>query len=209
MSESYDQLAAILGRYLSPIIAEGIVSRALRDLDLLPRRLTRGDLVRVVPRLESGIRLFLDPPKQLALRGELEGLLGGRPPPTAHEVPVRHEPDISTARLRARSLCEELGVKPLGVQKIATIVSELARNIVNYTPGGAIELAVVAGTPRCLRIRASDRGAGIPNLDEILSGRYRSKTGMGKGIVGVKRLSDRFEIQTGRGGTRIAVEVIL
>jgi len=114
---------------------------------------------------------------------------------------------VSTARLLARSICETIGGRSMIAQRVATAVSELARNIVSYTPGGRIELSVLAG-PKRIRVVAEDRGSGIPDLDAIMTGRYRSKTGMGKGIVGVSRLSDRFEItRTGIGGTRIEIEV--
>jgi serine/threonine-protein kinase RsbT len=40
-----------------------------------------------------------------------------------------------------------------------------------------------------------------------MSGRYKSKTGLGRGLLGTKRLADRFEISTGKHGTRVVVEV--
>jgi serine/threonine-protein kinase RsbT len=106
-------------------------------------------------------------------------------------------------------LCAALGARSLVIQKVATIVSELSRNIVSYTPGGSIELTIVDATPRRIRIRAIDAGKGILDLDAILAGRYRSKTGLGKGILGVKRLADTFEIQTGAAGTHVEVELAL
>ena len=54
-----------------------------------------------------------------------------------------------------------------------------------------------------------DGGPGILNLEEIMAGRYKSKTGMGRGLMGVKRLAERFKINPGPPGTRIEVEVDL
>jgi serine/threonine-protein kinase RsbT len=51
----------------------------------------------------------------------------------------------------------------------------------------------------------SDTGRGIERLDEILSGRYRSKTGMGAGLRGAKTMADVFEIDTSAAGTTIRV----
>jgi serine/threonine-protein kinase RsbT len=70
---------------------------------------------------------------------------------------------------------------------------------------------MVPGNPTRPRlvIIASDAGPGIPNLDEIMSGRYRSRTGLGAGLLGTKRLVDNFELQTGPSGTHIEVEVAL
>src|SRR4029078_11004264 len=46
----------------------------------------------------------------------------------------------------------------------------------------------------------SDSGPGIANLPDILDGQYRSKTGMGLGIIGVRRLVDQFHIEAPPGG---------
>ena len=50
-------------------------------------------------------------------------------------------------------------------------------------------------------------GPGITNLDEILAGRYRSRSGLGLGILGTKRLADRFSIDSKPTGTHVEVEV--
>jgi signal transduction histidine kinase len=52
-------------------------------------------------------------------------------------------------------------------------------------------------------VRVRDDGPGIADVDAILDGRYVSRTGMGLGILGARRLSDRFQIDTapGRGTT--------
>jgi serine/threonine-protein kinase RsbT len=60
---------------------------------------------------------------------------------------------------------------------------------------------------RVLRMYARDRGRGIRNLEQILRGEYQSKTGLGKGLLGVKRLAQRFDVKTGAQGTEIRVEV--
>ena len=41
-----------------------------------------------------------------------------------------------------------------------------------------------------------DRGRGIPHLQSVLDGTYRSDTGMGLGIVGARRMVDGFDITT-------------
>ena len=57
--------------------------------------------------------------------------------------------------------------------------------------------------PRKVCVQASDGGPGISNLDVVLSGTFKSRTGMGKGLFGVKRLSNRFDIATSERGTRV------
>jgi serine/threonine-protein kinase RsbT len=93
---------------------------------------------------------------------------------------------------------------------VTTIVSELARNIVSYTAGGKIELVwKQEREQQRIVICATDRGPGIANLAHVLSGEYRSKTGLGRGLVGTKRLADSFDIATSSKGTHILAEVRL
>ena len=63
--------------------------------------------------------------------------------------------------------------------------SEIARNAFRYAGGGNVEFSIEGErVPQVLVIRVKDRGRGIPNLQEILEGRYKSETGMGLGIIG-------------------------
>jgi serine/threonine-protein kinase RsbT len=211
MSPLYQRLTSTFQRYLSLVTTEALVRRALIDAGVTADQLSEQHLTVLAPHLERGIRLFVNVDRQDQLRKELV-LLGTAAPealPPPQKMPIRLEKDISEARMVARGLCVALSVRSLVVQKVATIVSELARNIVSYTPGGNLELTIVDGVPRRMRICAIDSGKGISDLEAILAGRYRSRTGLGKGILGVQRLSDSFNVHTGPTGTRIEVEVTL
>lgn len=119
------------------------------------------------------------------------------------------EHDIPRARQVAREICEALGTRALTQQRLVTIVSELGRNMVLYAGGGQITLRPPLSSNRRVLVLAVDHGPGIPNLPEILAGKYKSRSGLGLGIVGTKRLADSFHIETGRHGTEIRVEVIV
>jgi len=60
-----------------------------------------------------------------------------------------------------------------------------------------------------LIVTVSDRGNGIPHLEAVLDGRYRSPTGMGLGIVGTRRLMDNFSVKTGPRGTTVSLKKML
>ncbi len=60
-----------------------------------------------------------------------------------------------------------------------------------------------------LRVRVSDAGPGIAQLESILEGRYRSTTGMGIGLAGTRRIMDAFHVATEPGNTVITVGKIL
>ena len=59
--------------------------------------------------------------------------------------------------------------------------------------------------PQQLVVTVQDSGPGIDNLDLILSGGYRSTTGMGLGILAAHRLMEQCDIRTGPAGTSITV----
>lgn len=121
-------------------------------------------------------------------------------------IPIEQEDDIVLSRSAARELCRKLGFSTVGQTKVATAVSELARNIYQYVGRGAIALRPIEGATPAIEIIASDEGAGIPDVELVLSGRYRSRTGLGAGLRGVKRLMDEFNIVSERGkGTTITI----
>ena len=210
MQSLHTDLVELLTLYVSPIIARSILTRALREHGLETSDLDALALKALAPRFEAAVKLFVDPFAFDSFRVGLNDLIGeipGKQPTTLH---IRSERDLVDALSETRRLCQSWRVRPVTQQKITTVVSELARNIVSYTPGGTVELIPKEGGARpCLLIRATDRGGGIPNLDEIMAGRYRSKTGLGKGLLGSKRLADRFEVQSGNNGTVIEAELNL
>jgi signal transduction histidine kinase len=124
-----------------------------------------------------------------------------------HTLELRNETDVVVARKRAREIAERLGFEVQDQTRIATACSEIARNAVRYAGAGKVEFAVEAEVPQVLRIVTSDSGPGIEDTKKILSGRYRSSTGMGLGIIGAKRLMDGFELTSSKGvGTRVVLK---
>lgn len=122
---------------------------------------------------------------------------------------VKTETDVVSVRQRAKQIAQLCGFSNQDQVRIATSVSELARNVYNYAGDGKIYFMIEGDTaPQILTIRIEDNGPGIANLDEILSGNYQSPTGMGMGIIGARRLADRFNIKTDASGTRITIKKI-
>lgn len=126
--------------------------------------------------------------------------------PSSKHFDIEAEKDIASARLEAWSEAVRIGLSKFASVKVATAVSELARNIVFYAGKGKVELrAVKDDKGASLHIVASDQGPGITpaKLDEIWGGTYKSQRGMGKGLVAVKKLVDEFHLDTapGRGTT--------
>ena len=122
-------------------------------------------------------------------------------------VRIRHEHDIVGARRRARQIADALGFDTPEQTRIATTVSELARNAFAYARGGTVEYSVEGVlAPQVLIIQVLDEGPGIADVERVLSGQYRSQTGMGLGLIGARRLMDGFDLSTGPGGTTVTVK---
>ncbi len=98
-------------------------------------------------------------------------------------LPIETESDVVAVRQRARRIAELLGFERQDQTRIATAVSEIARNAFGYAGGGRAEFAIEpAERSSCFRIRISDKGKGIADLQSILDGQYRSQSGMGLGL---------------------------
>ncbi|HEV2146172.1 MAG TPA: ATP-binding protein [Longimicrobiaceae bacterium] len=114
---------------------------------------------------------------------------------------LRGEHDVVLARQRARQVAELLGFDRLAATRIATAVSEIARNAFAYAGGGRVEFRVEGEDgAQQLAVLVADRGRGIPHLGEVLGGGYTSSTGMGMGMVGSRRLMDTFQVESVPGG---------
>jgi signal transduction histidine kinase len=121
-------------------------------------------------------------------------------------VDLHFEDGVVLARQRAREVASLLGFDHGAQTRIATAVSELARNAHRYAGGGQVTFGLEEGS---LTVEVLDQGSGIPDVDAVLSGTYVSRTGMGQGLMGVRRLMDGLEISSGPGGTRVRTSKLL
>ena len=122
---------------------------------------------------------------------------------------VRYEHDVVLARQRARTIAGALKFDVQAQTRIATAVSEVVRNAFQYAGGGSVDFEIENGLEKMLLVSVRDRGRGISNLDEILGGKYVSKTGMGLGMIGAKRLLDHFHVETSTSGTVVTLGKII
>lgn len=123
------------------------------------------------------------------------------------EVPIRDELDIVRARQEGRQLAKDTGFGPVDLARLATAISELARNIYNYARPGTIELMpITRGAKRGLQVIAQDQGPGIDNIEEAMRDGYTTSGGLGAGLPGTRRLVDEFEIESELGvGTKVTI----
>lgn len=105
-------------------------------------------------------------------------------------------------------MAAQIGLRLVDQTRIATVASELARNVVKYAGRGRMIAHAVegAGGRRGLRLVFEDTGPGIPDISAAMRDGFSTGRGLGKGLPGSKRLVDEFQIESEVGrGTRVTV----
>ncbi len=120
-------------------------------------------------------------------------------------VSITSTADILIARQRSRQLGHALGFSSTDLTFIATAVSALARNIVQFAKKGEMVFAPIEQAGRNgILVIASDHGPGMPTVGEILRNQQDRPAKFGVGLAGVKRFMDEVEIESSPGqGTTI------
>ena len=123
-------------------------------------------------------------------------------------IDVNIEADIVRARNLGSLFARETGFDNTTCIRIATVISELSRNIIEYARGGQVKFSYAE--------REDGRGGFVANFEDLgpglddnrLSGSGGSgtKLHMGVGLAGSRRLMDDFDLQSEPGhGTKITV----
>jgi serine/threonine-protein kinase RsbT len=104
-------------------------------------------------------------------------------------------------------LAKELGFGTIMQSRIATSISELARNIYLFAGTGTITIAEVeVNGKKGVQITATDSGPGIPDIRKALEDGYSTTGALGAGLPGVRRMMDDFMIHSKPGeGTQVVV----
>lgn len=124
-------------------------------------------------------------------------------------VTLGAETDFLLARQRAKQIAEILGFDNQDQTRIATAVSEIARNAYEYAVNGTVEFFVDRDQSPALRIVIRDEGKGIASINDIWDGTFVSASGMGIGITGSRRLMDDLQIETSTSGTTVLLSKYL
>lgn len=123
-------------------------------------------------------------------------------------IDIFTEHDIVIARQKGRTLAKELGFSVVDQCRLATGISELARNIFLYAGQGTISISPIENTHnKGIEVIAKDEGPGIPDTKLVLLDGYTTSKGLGMGLPGTKRLMDEFDLKSKPNeGTTITIK---
>jgi serine/threonine-protein kinase RsbT len=126
----------------------------------------------------------------------------------SRSIALENEHDIIVARSEVRLLAAAIGFRMIDQTRLATVASELARNIIKYAGRGRLiaQPTAVSDGRSGLRLIFEDKGPGIKDIDDAMRDGFTTGRGLGKGLPGSKRLVDEFCIESELGrGTRVTV----
>lgn len=121
---------------------------------------------------------------------------------------IKFDTDIITARETGRNIAKKIGFSSHEQTLIATAISEVARNILEYAKIGEIEIFQIYTDGKTgIIVIAKDYGPGIHDVNKALEDGFTTGEGMGLGLPGARRLMDDFEIQSEIGeGTIVTMK---
>jgi serine/threonine-protein kinase RsbT len=144
--------------------------------------------------------------RELIFDSEIWTIWINTPVPVSLEDPldIVNDEDVIAARHSARVLAAEIGFSSTEQTMVAAVITELARNILDYAGRGEVVFRAAEDSGRRgIVVIASDRGPGIPNIKLAMQASYRVAGGLGVGLRGVKGLMDSLDIISGPGSGTI------
>ena len=128
---------------------------------------------------------------------------------TERRVEIKIESDVVAARQAGREMARELGFGSADQTRLATAISELARNVIQYA-GEGVCLVSDESDQHMLRIRVmvEDHGPGIPDVEQAMEHGFSTGSGLGAGLLGAKRLVQEFDIESELGHTKVTMTMV-
>jgi len=122
-------------------------------------------------------------------------------------VPISSDVDIVIARQKGRAMAAQIGFSGADATLVATSISEVARNILEYAVRGEIILRPEQnGSVPGISVIARDEGPGIPDIHLAMQDGYTTGRGLGLGLPGARRLMDELQIESSVGvGTTVTM----
>jgi len=127
----------------------------------------------------------------------------------SNQVELKQSSDIVTARQFAREMARELGFGSADQTRLATAISELARNVLQYASEGVCNITDESNNEvAVIRVSVEDHGPGIADMDKALKFGFTTSGSLGAGLPGAKRLVHEFTLNSTPGHTVVQLKMI-
>jgi serine/threonine-protein kinase RsbT len=124
-------------------------------------------------------------------------------------IEIESQRGIVEARQAGRIMAQGLGCSATQATLVATVISELSRNIILYAGCGKLTLCNVSDEGKTgMQIIANDKGPGIPNVARAMMNGFSTSGGLGLGLAGVRQIADNFLIKS-KAGQGVEVDVVM
>jgi len=121
-------------------------------------------------------------------------------------VEINVEGDIVVARSAGRELARQIGFGSADQTRLATAISELTRNVVQYAGSGVCSVIDESGDETAgIRVTVEDHGPGIPDVEEAMADGFSTGGGLGAGLPGTRRLVHEFHVESEPGHTKVTI----
>lgn len=116
--------------------------------------------------------------------------------------------DVIRACQQGKKMAFDAGFKDSDQIRFTTAISELTQNALRYGEGGICEISFHRGRfETVIQACICDHGPGIPDLDLALRDGFSTGDSLGLGLPGVKRLVDKFKIESQPGKTEVEIVI--
>jgi CBS domain-containing protein/anti-sigma regulatory factor (Ser/Thr protein kinase) len=187
----------------------------VRDTGLLAGVITKGDIVGgLLKHLELDYR-------NVEMRGArsshiFEDLLSDRSTLILeYEVRGADFRGAGSTASRLKTTLRRVGIDPQTTRRAAIAAYEAEMNLIVFTPGGRLKVALEPGT---IRLVAEDSGPGIPDIDKAMQPGFSTAPdwvrelgfGAGMGLPNIQKCADLMRLESTVGkGTKLEVEILM
>ena len=125
------------------------------------------------------------------------------------QIELKQLSDIVTARQACREMARKLGFGSADQTRLATAVSELARNALQHAGQGVCGVTNESDNKTAvIRVVVEDHGPGIADVGKALKPGFTTTGGLGMGLPGAKRLAHDFAIASQQGQTTVQLKLV-
>lgn len=125
------------------------------------------------------------------------------------QIELKRSNDILAARHACREMARELGFGSADQTRLATAVSELARNVIQYAGEGVCVITDGSNNEAAvLLVVVEDHGPGIADVDKALEPGFTTSGGLGTGLPAARRLAHEFSISSQPGHTVLRLRML-